>query len=215
MEEQNQLAVQPRSVVGKHVKTLRQEGLVPMVVYGQSEPVNIQASEFDTKRAIAHAGGQLMALNIEGEAEPRMVLARELQRDPISGRLLHADFQEVNIYEQIQVEVSLTPVGEPHLVNTGEAILLQVLNEVEIECLPTEIMQTIEVDTSHLQDFEEAIYVRDLRLPEGITILTPGDEMIVRLEPVMAEEEEEVEVVEEVAEVEVITRAKEEEEEED
>ncbi len=217
--DQSVIEAQPRSVTGKKVKTLRREGLVPLVVYGRTEPLNIQATELDTKRAIADAGGQLIALNIEGEQESRRVLARDLQRDALSGKLLHADLYEVDVTERIQVEVSLSLVGEPKLVDTGEAILLHVLTSVEIECLPTEIMQTIEVDATALKDFGDALYVSDLSLPEGIEVLTPGDEMIARLQAVQEEEEEEEEEAlfepEEPAEVEVIHRGRADEEEEE
>jgi large subunit ribosomal protein L25 len=213
--DQIELEVRPRSVVGKRVKFLRREGVVPCVVYGRADPMNIQGPELDVARAIVRAGGQLITLRVEGEDEGRMVLARELQRDVISGQLLHADFLEVDITERIQVSVSLVLRGEPSLVEANEAVLLQALNEVEIECLPTDILQSIEVDVSGLADFDDAVHVRDLRLPDTIEVLTPGDEMIARLEPIEEEEEEEEEALFEVAgpgEVEVIGRGAEEEE---
>jgi large subunit ribosomal protein L25 len=170
----------------------------------------VQAAEVDVARAIHRAGGQLITLRVEGEDEGRMVLAREVQRDAISGQLLHADFLEVDITERIQVSVPLVLVGEPALVEANQAVLLQVLNEVEIECLPMDIMQSIEVDVSGLSDFDEAIHVRDLQLPETIELLTPGDEMVARLEAIEEEEVEEEEEalleVTEPGEVEVIGR---------
>jgi large subunit ribosomal protein L25 len=219
MEEQNVITAQLRAVTGKRVKTLRTQGLIPLIVYGpKTEPINIQAVEFDAKRAIARAGGQLLALQIEGEQVPRTVLARDVQRDAISGNLLHADLYEVDITERLQVEVPLTFVGEPRLVTTGEALMRTILTSVEIECLPTEIMQSIEVDVSGLVEFTDAVYVNDLALPEGIEMLTPADEMLARLEAI---EEEEVEEEEELfpeaepGEVEVIQRGRAEEEEEE
>lgn len=209
------MEAQPRSVTGKKVKTLRRQGLVPLVVYGRTEPRNIQAVEFDTQRAIAHAGGQLIALNVEGADAPLAVLAREVQRDAISGKLIHADLYEVDITEKIQVEVSLTLSGEAPLVETGEAMLLQVMNAVEIECLPTEIMQSIDVDVSALVSFDDVIRVSDLSVPEGIEVLTAADELIVRLQGIQEEEEEEVEEVfaeVDAGEVEVIQRARDEDE---
>jgi large subunit ribosomal protein L25 len=215
--DQVELVAQPRSVVGKKVKVLRREGLIPLVLYGRNiSSVNIQAAEFDTMRSIASAGGQLMTLRIEGEDEPRAVLARDVQRDSISGRLLHVDLYQVDVTEKLQVDVSLSLVGEPRLVGTGEAMLLSLLTAVEIECLPTDIMQSIEVDVSALDDVSDALYVRDLTVPQGIEVLTPGDEMIARLQQVYEEEEEEEEeevLAPEVGEVEVIQRGRAEEEE--
>jgi len=213
------ITAQPRSVTGKKVKMLRREGLIPLIVYGRkTEPVNVKAVEFDTQRAISKAGGQLMSLEIEGEDAPRAVLARDIQRDVISGAYIHVDLYEVDVTERLQVEVSVVLVGEAPLATTGEAVMLQVLNSVQIECLPTEIMQSIELDASKLVEFSDALYVSDLSLPEGIDILTPADEMIARLQAVEEEEEEEEEEVlfgeEESPEVEVIQRGKEEGEEE-
>jgi len=143
------------------------------------------------------------------------VLARELQRDVLTRQLLHADFLEVDITERIEVSVPLLLTGEPSLVEANEAVLLQALNEVEIECLPTDILQSIEVDVSGLEDFADAVYVRDLLLPDTIEVLTPGDEMIARLDTIEEEEvEEEEEALFEVlepGEVEVIGRGAEEE----
>jgi large subunit ribosomal protein L25 len=218
--DQVQIQAEPRAVTGKKVKTLRRQGIVPLVVYGRQEPANVQAIEFDIKRAISHAGGQLMELTITGEKQPRMVLAREAQYDAISGVLLHADLYEVDMTETIQVDVSLTLVGEPKLVKTGQAMLLQVLNEVQIECLPGDIMQTIEVDVTGMEGFDAALHVSDLSLPESITVLTSPEEMIVRVQGIEEEEEEE-EGEEallgepEAGEVEVISRGRAEEEEEE
>jgi large subunit ribosomal protein L25 len=215
--DQIELVVQPRTVIGKKVKVLRREGIVPLVVYGRSESTNIQATEIEATRAISQSRGQLIALTVEGEGAPRMVLAREVQRDVITGRILHADLYEVDITERIEVTVPLMLVGEPPLVEANEAVLLQVLNEVQIECLPTEIMQSLEVDVSGLSDFGEAIYVSNISLPEGIDMITLADEMVARLDTIEEEEEEEIEEEElfapaEAGEVEVIGRGAEEEE---
>jgi len=218
--DQVEFYVRPRSVTGKKVKRLRRAGLVPLVVYGSKrEPMNLQATEFDALRAIARAGGQLIAVHVEGEDRPRMALARDVQRDAITGSLLHADLYEVDITSTIQIEVPLSFVGEPRLVGTGEAILVSVMNSVMIECLPTEIVQSIEVDLSDLAEMDDAIHVRDLPALEHIRVLTDPDEMIARLEPVMEEEEEEVEeelfAMPSAEDVEVIQRGRAEEEEEE
>ncbi len=214
---QIELLVQPRAVTGKQVKRLRRQGQVPLIVYGyKTQPINLQALEFDTRRALARAGGQLMSLRIEGEDESRMTLAREVQRDSITGRLIHADFYEVDITERIEVEVPLALVGEPRLVDTGQAVLVHVLNSVDIECLPTDIMQTIEVDVTRLVTLDDEIHVRDLVVPENVEMLTNRDELVAKLEPVEEEEvEEEAVAAPSVEDVEVIQRGKVEEEEEE
>jgi large subunit ribosomal protein L25 len=161
-----------------------------------------------------------MELTIEGEQGTRMVLARDAQYDVLSDALLHADLYEVDMTEKLQVDVPLSIVGEPRLVQTNEAMVLQVLNEVQIECLPGDIVQSIEVDVSGLEDFNDALHVRDLSLPETIEVLTPADELIVRLQAIQIEEEEEEEEEilfgeVEAGEVEVIQRGRAEDEEEE
>jgi large subunit ribosomal protein L25 len=220
--EQIELGAQLRSVTGKKVKRLRLQGLMPLVVYGRkSDSVPIQAVTTDVAQAFALSSGQLIALTIEGESEPRMVLARDIQRDFITGAYLHADLYQVDITETVQVEVPLAIVGEPHLVDIGEAVLSVVLNSVEIECLPTDIVQSFEVDVSTLVTMDDAIYVSDLDVPDSITVLTDQEEMIARLQYIIEEEEEEEEEEElfglepSVEDVEVIQRGADEEEYED
>jgi len=218
--DQIELVAEHRSITGKQVKKLRAQGLMPLVVYGHRvEPVSIQASEVHVKQVIGQAGGQLIELHLEDEGTPRLVLARDIQRDSISGTLLHADLYEVNMSETVQVEVPLVLVGEPHLVDIGEAVLVHILNSVEIECLPLDIVQSFHVDVSGLVTMDDAIYVRDLVVPSGIEILTPEDEMVARLQYVVEEEEEEEEeeafgFAPSVEDVEVIQRGPAEDEEE-
>jgi large subunit ribosomal protein L25 len=219
--EQIELAAQLRTMTGKKVKRLRSQGLMPLVVYGRkTEPVHIQAASSDVARALALSGGQLIVLTVEGEREPRMVLPRDVQRDVITGAFLHADLYQVDITETVQVEVPLSMVGEPPLVSTGEAVLSVVLNAVEIECLPTDIVQSFEVDVSSLVTMDDTLHVRDLAVPDGIEVLTDGDEMIARLQYIVEEEEEEEEEEElvlapSVEDVEVIQRGADQEEEEE
>jgi large subunit ribosomal protein L25 len=215
--DQIELNAETREITGKKVKQLRAEGLMPLVVYGgKVKPLNIQAVEFDVKRTLARTAGQLIALRVEGESDPRMVLARDIQRDVLSGQLLHADLYQVDMTEMVQVDVTLAFTGEAHLVSIGEAILATPLTSVEVECLPGDIVQSIEVDISSLVEMDDAIYVRDLQVPEGLEILTDEDELIARMEYVIEEEEEEEEeefVLPSVDEVEVIGERREDEEE--
>jgi large subunit ribosomal protein L25 len=217
--EQIELQAETRSITGKKVKQLRAQGLMPLVVYGRKvEPLHIQAVEFEVKRTFARTSGQLIALRVAGETDSRMVLARDIQRDVITGQFLHADLYQVDMSETVQVDVTLAFVGEASLVATGQAILATMMNSVEIECLPSDIVQSIEVDISALVEMDDAIYVRDLSVPENVTILTDEDELIARMQYVVEEEEEEEEEefgLPSVDEIEVIGERQEEEEEED
>ncbi len=217
--ERVEIMAMPRVLTGKKVKNLRREGLVPMVVYGRTEPFNLKGVEFDVKRAIAQASGQLIVLDVDGEEQPRMVLARDVQRDFISGSLIHVDLYEVDMTEKVRVEVQLHLVGEPRLVVIGEAMLLQAMTSVEVECLPGDIVQSIEVDISRLVEMDDSLLVGDLPVPDTVEILTHADELVAKLNPVieLVEEEEEdmFAVVDAAGDVEVVERGKAEEDFED
>ena len=126
--------------------------------------------------------------------------------------MLHVDFYRVSMTERITTEVPLEMIGTSPVVEQAEGILLQGLSSVEVECLPGDLVDAIEVDLSELEELDQALYVRDLAVPAGMDILTPPDEMIAHVVPLA--EEEEIEIIEEeeiaipaAGEVEVITAA--------
>ncbi|MCR4406544.1 MAG: 50S ribosomal protein L25 [Anaerolineae bacterium] len=207
--EKIELKAEPRTSRGKQVKTLRRQGLVPAIMYGhRTDPVCLQVEAPELDRVLARAGGsRLITLTIGGSKGTHMALAREVQRDAITGSPLHVDFYEVTMTEKIRVEVPVVLVGESPVVARGEGMLLHMLDTIEIECLPGDLLDRIEVDVSGLDEFDKAIYVRDLNVPASIELVSEGDEMIVKVEP-LGVEEEEVAVEAVPAEVEVITERK-------
>ncbi|MCD6554113.1 MAG: 50S ribosomal protein L25 [Anaerolineae bacterium] len=214
--EKIELRAEPRTLRGKKVKTLRREGLVPAVMYGhRTEPVLLQVRAPELDRVLARTGGnRLITLTIGDGVGTHMALAREVQRDVITGNPLHVDFYEVTMTEKIRVEVPVVLRGESPVVARGEGMLLHMLDTIEVECLPGDLLDRIEVDVSGLEEFDQAIYVRDLDVPSSVEWVSGDEEMIVKVEPLAAEEEEEEELLEEApAEVEVITERKAEKEE--
>lgn len=209
--EKIELTAEPRTILGKKVQTLRRQGLVPAVLYGhRTDPVCLQVGTPELNRVLARTGGnRLIALTVGDGKDTHMALAREVQRDVITGSPLHVDFYEVTMTEKIRVEVPVVLVGESPVVARGEGMLLSMLDTIEIECLPGDLLDRIEVNVSGLEAFDQAIYVRDLETPPSVAWVSEGDEMIVKVEPISIEEEEVEEVVEEVpVEVEVITERK-------
>jgi len=210
--EQVELTAEKRTVVGKQVKQLRQQGWVPGVMYGHGfDSVPLRFEGRSLRHVLSKVGGsQLISINIEGDKQPEMALVRDVQRDPIRGSLLHVDFYRVRMTERLTAEVPLMVVGESPVVEAREGILLQGISSIEVECLPGDLVDAIEVDLTDLVEIDEALYVRDLAVPAGIDVLTDLDEMVVRVVPLEAEEEEEEEeVIPEAEEVEVITEARE------
>ena len=210
--EQIELKTQKRTVLGKKVKSLRREGLVPAVLYGhETESLPLQVEERELDRVLAQAGEhRLIVLKIGRSRKSQMVLTRDVQWDVIARRPIHVDFYAVVMTEKITTEVPLVLVGEaPVMVQEG-IMLLQSLDGVEIECLPGDLIEAIEVDLSGLEEIDQTIYVKDLRVPPAVEILTNAEEIVAKVGWAAAEEVEEEVVPVEPEEVEVIAKGKEE-----
>jgi large subunit ribosomal protein L25 len=217
MSDRVTIAAEPRTVTGKKVKSLRREGLIPGVIYGQSEPVKIQMEVKPLRRALRLAGTtQLATIDVDG-GRTYTVLTREIQQHVTRRDLIHVDFLEVDMTSTIRSEAELVSVGESPAVESGEGMISMVLHSVEIECLPDNLVSHIEVDISAIETPEDTISVADLPVPEGVEILTDPETLIARFEYSRAdidEEEEELEEEMEAGDVEVIGHEDEEEEDE-
>lgn len=160
-------------------RRLRAEGLVPGVVYGGgSDPVALSVNERDLRVALA-AQSALIDLSLDGKAEP--VLVRDQQRHPVSGRTTHVDLIRVDLKKKVQALVAVTVVGaesSPGIRFGG--LLEQILREVTVECLPTAIPESIEVDASAME-IGDSLHVSDLIAPEGTEIVDDGDGVIATL----------------------------------
>ena len=208
--ERIELAAERRTVLGKQVGQLRRQKWVPGIMYGHDfDPVPLQFNTRELRQVLSQVGSsQIISIRVKGQEQPEMALVRDVQRDPIRGSLLHVDFYHVKMTERIRAEIPLEIVGKSSVVELKEGILLQALSAVEVECLPGNLVDAIEVDLSDLTEVDHALYVRDLAVPAGLEVLTDLNEMIVRVVPLEAEEKLEEEIVAPAAEVEVLTAAK-------
>ncbi|MEA3374853.1 MAG: 50S ribosomal protein L25 [Chloroflexota bacterium] len=214
-----ELEAKRRSVLGSKVKRLRREGWVPGVIYGHGfEPVPLKFDKYDLRAVLSQVGGsQLINVKVDDADEVEFALLRDVQRDVITGDLLHVDFYRVMMTETITTEIPLLTTGESPIAERKEGILLHGVSEIEVECLPGDLVDAIEVDLSELTEIGQAISVGDLAVPSGVNVLTDPDEMIARLVPLeevelerpAAEVEEELILGEEGEEVEVIGEAEE------
>jgi large subunit ribosomal protein L25 len=199
--ERIELAAEARTVRGKKVKGLRAASLIPAVVYGPDmDSLSIQIDERDLFKVMQEAGSTaLIYLSVDDASEPRVVLAREIQRDILTGRTMHVDFYEVRLTETVRTMPRLEFVGESPAVNAGIGVLIHSMTTVEVECLPTELISSIDVDLSVLETLDDNILVSDLPVPDSVTIIAdPGDVVasVVPLRVAEVEEEEEVELEE-------------------
>jgi large subunit ribosomal protein L25 len=207
-----------RDVIGKKVKRLRREGLLPAVVYGHNiEPIPISLDMREANRTLdSISPSALIVLNIDGDKHYAIV--RDKQRNPLLRSIIHIDFQAVSLTETVRADVNVNIVGEAPAVETYLAILVPSLEQLSIECLPTNLPDRIDVDVSGLAEIGDSLLVSDLIVPDGVEILNDPEDVVVVVIPPAAEEEEEVEEeeieVEEGAEPEILERGKREEEEE-
>ena len=218
MTETITLEATVREIIGKHVRHYRRQGQIPATVYGPGfSPMNLFLGEVDLRHALAQAGGtHLIELHLGQETIT--TLARDVQRHPIRGDLLHVDFYRVAMDRLIRTEVPVLLVEESPAVARREAIAIQHVNSIEIETLPGNLPPHIEVDMSQLTAIGDQLTVGDLKLSSSIRVITSLDEVVVKLDYAeamqAAEEVEALEVGPASAEPEVITARKEEEGEE-
>lgn len=183
-----EIVVSRRTGTGKgEARRLRGQGRVPGVLYGPKRMVaHVSTAADELERRLAPLeGSHLIRLKhadgSDDELHERMVLLRETQRHPVTGRILHADFYEVDLTERLIVAVPLHFTGKAAGVVAG-GIMQPIVREVDVECLPTEIPEFIAVDVSGL-GVHDAVHIADLALPEGVTAVGEPTQAIVTVLP--------------------------------
>jgi len=196
-KEEVLINAEKRNVVGKQVKALRRQGILPGVIYGRHiEAFPIQMDAHNAALILDKlTASSLITIDVDGEKFS--VLMRDRQRDVIFGDLLHVDFLVVSLTEKLRATIELKLVGEAPVADNPEVVVTQVLNDIEIEAFPQDLPEVIEVDISTLETVDDEITVADLDLGENIAILTDPNETIVSVGYVAQEEvAEEAEAVE-------------------
>jgi large subunit ribosomal protein L25 len=209
-----------RDVIGKQVRAMRRAGTLPAVIYGRrTDPISISLDAHTASLVLGRlTSSSLITIELDGTEYPTLV--REKQRDYIKNRLLHVDFMAVSLDEKITASVRLNFIGVSVAVKDYNAVLVHNLEELEVECLPPDLPQQIDVDISVLDRPGEGIRVKDLHVSEKVQILTDPETMVAVATFAKVEEEVEavpgVEVAAEEAEPELaVERGKKEEEEEE
>jgi len=208
------LSTTNRSVLGKKTRFLRRQGITPVHIFGHNiKSVALQCDTAELQSIIARAGmTKLVTLEIGGNKRPRTVFIREIQKDPIKGQLIHVDFYQVKKTEKIKVDVPIILFGEAPAMKEKDRLLTHGVTSLSIECLPTEVPPQIQVDLSPLEELEQAIYIRDITLSPGITIMTDPEQLVAKVSVARVAKVEEVvaeEVVAEEAAEEAAAEAKE------
>jgi large subunit ribosomal protein L25 len=185
------LAAEGREITGKAVKRLRAAGRLPAVVYGhgvESSNLTLDSHEFDQLRR--HLGqNALVDLKVDGKkADP--VLIHDVQVHPVNRRPLHVDLFLVRMTEELTVDVPLATTGSSEAVNGLGGTLIHPTETIRVRALPDHLPQSIEYSIDSLVDFDSTIHVRELVIPEDVTLLTDPDEVVAKVLPPRIEIEE-------------------------
>lgn len=202
------LKAETREITGKKVKHLRREGILPANMFGKgikSQSLQLGLKDFQTVYNKVHETG-LVDLEVGKDVHP--ILIQNVQIHPITHTPLHADFFKVNLKEKVKASIPLIAVGDPKAVVEKVGVLLQPLSEVEVEALPTDLPEHIEVNVENLASIGDSIAVSDLKTPAGVDILSEPNEMVFRIDELVSEEAEEL-AAEEEAEAEAASEASE------
>ena len=206
MEKREELKVKIRNTLGKKVRFLRRQGLTPANLYGPK--IKSTALEAETpvlERLIARVGrNALINLTVDGDKKPRLVMIRDIQRNPLDGTLLHVDFFQVEVTHKVKVDIPLIFLGEAPAAKPANAMLIENLSSLHVEGLPTDLPRGIEVDLSVLTEVDQAIHVGDITVGDSLEILNESDLVVARVVEARAAVEAEVaveaKVVEEIPE---------------
>jgi large subunit ribosomal protein L25 len=183
MMEKIEVKVDSREILGKKVKQLRRQGITPVHVVGRGiESKSLQCDTADLRRVLMTAGHtHLVDLKIGKERKVHPALVREVQIHPISREILHVDFYQVQMAEKVKMEVPLVIIGESPLMKQKDTMLEHELNTLTVECLPSDIPGSIEVDITQLVKVGQPIRVSDIILAAGISIVNEPEQAIIKV----------------------------------
>lgn len=209
------IKAEKRNIFGKNAsRRLRNEGLIPAILYGSLEastPLTLRKK--DIFRVLKSEAGENTIFQVVFNAIKKDAMIKQLQRDPVTDEILHADLIHIAMDKTIRISVPVVLVGEAVGVKAEGGFVDFVTREIEMECLPKNIPESVEVDISNLH-LHQSLKIENISPPEGAEITSDKDAILVLIEaPVKEEEvevEEEEEVIAEEEEPEVIKKEKEE-----
>ena len=180
----------PRTITGRKVKTLRRQGLIPAVVYGKkATTANLQILQRDFAKLYSQVGeSTLLYLQVKGENTERPVLIRSVISDAVTEQILHVDFHQVDLKEKVTASVLVKITGESPAEKNKLGILVQQLDEVQVEALPTDMPEHFELDISILIEVNQSIFVKDIKVSDKIKIMTDPEKIVAKIEHLAKEE---------------------------
>ena len=197
------LNLEPRTLLGKKVKRLRQEGIVPVHLYGQDiESQSLQCDKKTLLRALTQAGMNLpISVTITGQKSQELAFVRDIQWDPLRGEMIHVDFLRVDVSHEVTASVPIALTGTAPAARLADGTVMQPLRELEVRALPLDMPSELTVDLEKVAELADIIRVSDISLPPNVTLITDPEETVARFEiareePEAVVEEEELEAAE-------------------
>lgn len=175
---------------GRQTRGLRKKGVLPAVLYGEAVKnlsLEIQEKEFEK---IYQEAGESSLISLEADAKKYEVLIHQVAKDPLKGRFLHIDFYHPSTKKEVEAEIPLVFKGEPPAVKDLGGTLVKELQQVEVKGLARNLPREIEVDVTILKAFEDRVRIKDLTIPEGVSILKNKEEIVALVVPPEKEEVE-------------------------
>lgn len=189
------LDAERRTIFGKQVAGARKSGKLPAILYGQGiESASLFIDEKAFREVLAKAGtNTIVKLEFTDDgrktSDIRNVLIHDVAYDPVDEKPIHADLYQVRMDKAVQVEVPIIFQGEAPAIKSGGGVLIRAMHAIEVEALPANLPHEIIVDISRLETFEDTIYVKDLKIPHGVTVRVDAETPVASVAPPRSEEE--------------------------
>jgi large subunit ribosomal protein L25 len=202
-KEKFTIKAQTRDIKTTNLGKLRKTGILPAVLYGhnvKNQNLSISLGEFEK---VLKKAGESTIVEIETEdGKKHPVLIHDIQRHYLTSKPEHVDFYEVSMTEKLKSKVALEYIGEAKAVKELGGVLVRILNEIEVECLPIDLPHAITVNICALNSFEDSIHIKDLNIPSNVKVLMGNDETVAKVQPPRQEEEIAEKPVEDISKVE-------------
>lgn len=184
------LTAETRKITGKQVKKLRRDGILPANVYGKDIKSQVLQLPLKDFQKVFEEAGETGVVDLTFDKQTIPVLIHNLHTD-YRNTPLHADFFKVNLKEKVKTMVPIEILGEPKAVADKVGLLMEITNEVEVEALPTDLPEKIEVNVESLANIDDQILVSDLKAPAGVEILTDPALVVAKIGELVSKEAQE------------------------
>ncbi|MFH1661866.1 MAG: 50S ribosomal protein L25 [Candidatus Falkowbacteria bacterium] len=179
MSKEIKLSAKSRDIKKEDSRKTRTEGFIPAVIYGHgTENQNIKVKKNDFEKTFDLAGeSNLIDLSID-ENPSIKIIVKDVQREGVRGTLLHADFYQVDMSQKITTEIPLNFIGDSKAIRELGGMLVKGMDSIEVECLPGDLVDHIDIDLSKIDSFDDVIKISDLNVPKSMSLLGNVDDLI-------------------------------------